>query len=146
MKRFSQIAWVCKKSKLNVCTDQHKFEGSVLGIAYFTFSFLLVLISIYCWYKCILFLAFYQYFEFRNLWREWNAQVYKADICLLLTKIIMNIQTCFCLHFVKHKTYRKIFQIKFLVINYTRAIWKARGLAAVRRCYAEGGGDCYVKL
>jgi len=23
---------------------------------------------------------------------------------------------------------------------------KVRGLAAVRRCYAEGGGDCYAKL
>jgi hypothetical protein len=28
----------------------------------------------------------------------------------------------------------------------TRAVWKVRGLAAVRRCYAEGGGDCYTKL
>jgi hypothetical protein len=28
----------------------------------------------------------------------------------------------------------------------TRAVWKVRGLAAVRRCYAEGGGDCYAKL
>jgi hypothetical protein len=26
------------------------------------------------------------------------------------------------------------------------AVRKVRGLAAVRRCYAEGGGDCYVKL
>jgi len=24
---------------------------------------------------------------------------------------------------------------------YTRAIWKVLGLVAVRRCYAEGGGD-----
>jgi hypothetical protein len=23
---------------------------------------------------------------------------------------------------------------------------KFRGLAAVRRCYAEGGGDCYAKF
>jgi hypothetical protein len=29
---------------------------------------------------------------------------------------------------------------------YTRAIWKVRDLAAVHRCYAEGGGDCYTKL
>jgi len=28
----------------------------------------------------------------------------------------------------------------------TRAVWKVRELAAVRRCYAEGGGDCYAKL
>jgi hypothetical protein len=29
--------------------------------------------------------------------------------------------------------------------EFTRAVWKARGLAAVRRCYAEGGGDlCQV--
>jgi uncharacterized membrane protein YuzA (DUF378 family) len=24
----------------------------------------------------------------------------------------------------------------------TRVIWKVNGLAAVRRCYAEGGSDC----
>jgi hypothetical protein len=28
----------------------------------------------------------------------------------------------------------------------TRAVWKFRGLAAVHRFYAEGGGDCYAKL
>jgi hypothetical protein len=28
----------------------------------------------------------------------------------------------------------------------TRAVWKVRGLVAVRHCYAERGGDCYVKL
>jgi hypothetical protein len=28
----------------------------------------------------------------------------------------------------------------------TKAVWKVRGLAAVRRCYAEEGGDCYAKL
>jgi len=27
-----------------------------------------------------------------------------------------------------------------------RAVWKGRGLAAVRRCYAEEGSDCYAKL
>jgi hypothetical protein len=27
-----------------------------------------------------------------------------------------------------------------------RAVCKVRELAAVRRCYAEEGGDCYVKL
>jgi hypothetical protein len=27
----------------------------------------------------------------------------------------------------------------------TRAVWKVRGLTAVRRCYAEGGGDSYAK-
>jgi len=27
-----------------------------------------------------------------------------------------------------------------------RAVLKVRGLAAVRRCYAERGGDCYAKL
>jgi hypothetical protein len=26
------------------------------------------------------------------------------------------------------------------------AVWKVRGLAAVRRCYAEGGSDSYAKL
>jgi hypothetical protein len=26
----------------------------------------------------------------------------------------------------------------------TRAVWKVCGLAAVRRCYAEGGGDSYM--
>jgi hypothetical protein len=29
---------------------------------------------------------------------------------------------------------------------YTRAVWKVRELSAVRRCYAEGDGDCYAKL
>jgi hypothetical protein len=30
-------------------------------------------------------------------------------------------------------------------MSYTRAVCKARGLAAMRRCYAEGGGDlCQV--
>jgi hypothetical protein len=29
---------------------------------------------------------------------------------------------------------------------YARAVLKVRGLAAVRRCYAEGGGDSYAKL
>jgi hypothetical protein len=28
----------------------------------------------------------------------------------------------------------------------TRAVWKVRGLAAVRRCYADGDGDRYAKL
>jgi len=28
----------------------------------------------------------------------------------------------------------------------TRAVWKARWLAEVRRYYAEWGGDCYAKL
>jgi hypothetical protein len=28
----------------------------------------------------------------------------------------------------------------------TRAVWKVRRLAAVRRFYAEGGGDSYAKL
>jgi hypothetical protein len=32
------------------------------------------------------------------------------------------------------------------VLLYTRVIWKVPGLAAVRRCYAERGGDCYAKL
>jgi hypothetical protein len=27
----------------------------------------------------------------------------------------------------------------------TKAVWKVRGLVAVRRCYAEGGGDlCHI--
>jgi hypothetical protein len=30
--------------------------------------------------------------------------------------------------------------------KYMKAVSKFRGLAAVRRCYAEGGGDCYAKL
>jgi hypothetical protein len=30
--------------------------------------------------------------------------------------------------------------------RYTGAICKVRELAAVHRCYAEGGGDCYAKL
>jgi hypothetical protein len=25
-------------------------------------------------------------------------------------------------------------------------VWKVRGLAAVRRCYAKEGGYCYAKL
>jgi hypothetical protein len=29
---------------------------------------------------------------------------------------------------------------------YTRAVWKVCGLVAVHCCYAEGGGDFYVKL
>jgi len=28
----------------------------------------------------------------------------------------------------------------------TRAVCEVRRLAAVRRCYTEGGGDCYAKL
>jgi hypothetical protein len=32
-----------------------------------------------------------------------------------------------------------------IVMN-TGAIWNVRGLARERRCYAEGGGDCYAKL
>jgi hypothetical protein len=28
----------------------------------------------------------------------------------------------------------------------TKAVWKVRGLAALSRCYAVGGGDCYAKL
>jgi hypothetical protein len=28
----------------------------------------------------------------------------------------------------------------------TRAVLKVRELAAVRRCYAEEGGECYAKL
>jgi hypothetical protein len=31
-------------------------------------------------------------------------------------------------------------------MTYTGAVWKIYELAAVRRCYAEGGGDCYAKL
>jgi len=31
-------------------------------------------------------------------------------------------------------------------MNITRAVWQVRGLAAVRSCYSEGGGDCYAKL
>jgi hypothetical protein len=27
-----------------------------------------------------------------------------------------------------------------------RTVWKVRKLAAVRRCYVEGGGNCYAKL
>jgi len=34
----------------------------------------------------------------------------------------------------------------FVRLNYTRTVRKVRELAAVRRCYAEGGGDCYAKL
>jgi hypothetical protein len=30
--------------------------------------------------------------------------------------------------------------------EYTRAVCKARGLAAARRSYAEGDDDCYAKL
>jgi hypothetical protein len=29
---------------------------------------------------------------------------------------------------------------------YTRDVCKVRGLVEVRRCYAEGGVDCYAKL
>jgi hypothetical protein len=31
-------------------------------------------------------------------------------------------------------------------VTYTRVVCKVHGLAAVRRCYAKGGGDCYAKL
>jgi hypothetical protein len=40
-------------------------------------------------------------------------------------------------------TTRGIF--KHYKYKYTRAVCKVRGLAAVRRCYAEGGGVCYAK-
>jgi hypothetical protein len=42
--------------------------------------------------------------------------------------------------------------VTFLPLNFgdsnisKRAVWKVRGLAAVRRCYAEGDADCYAKL
>jgi hypothetical protein len=36
----------------------------------------------------------------------------------------------------------QVFRAKF----YMRAIWKVRGLVAVRRCYAEEGNACYAKL
>jgi hypothetical protein len=35
--------------------------------------------------------------------------------------------------------------IQYIPVN-TRAVWKVRGLAAVHRCYAEVGDDCYAKL
>jgi hypothetical protein len=31
-------------------------------------------------------------------------------------------------------------------LAYTKAVWKVHGLATMRRCYAEGSGDCYAKL
>jgi hypothetical protein len=31
-------------------------------------------------------------------------------------------------------------------VVHTRAVCEVCGLATVRRCYAKGGGDCYVKL
>jgi hypothetical protein len=31
-------------------------------------------------------------------------------------------------------------------IQHERAVCKVRGLVAVRRCYAQGSGDCYAKL
>jgi hypothetical protein len=32
-----------------------------------------------------------------------------------------------------------------VIMKYTRAVSEVRGLEAVRRCYAEGGCDCYAK-
>jgi hypothetical protein len=32
------------------------------------------------------------------------------------------------------------------LLSHTKAVSKVRGLAVVRRCYAEGDGDCYAKL
>jgi hypothetical protein len=34
----------------------------------------------------------------------------------------------------------------FVFWLHTKAFWKICGLVAVRRLYAEGGGDCYAKL
>jgi hypothetical protein len=31
-------------------------------------------------------------------------------------------------------------------IQNMRTVWKVRGLGALLRSYAEGGGDCYAKL
>jgi len=36
-------------------------------------------------------------------------------------------------------------QITFMKAT-VRAVWRVRGLAAVRCYYTEGGGDCYAKL
>jgi hypothetical protein len=32
------------------------------------------------------------------------------------------------------------------ILACTKAVWKVRGLVEVRRCYAEGGSDCYAEL
>jgi hypothetical protein len=69
----------------------------------------------------------------------------------------------FICHFLKYSPHRKMFQTNVVDLNEIcyivyqffflrwaflcksnfcwRAVWKVRGLAAVRRCYAEGGGD-----
>jgi hypothetical protein len=48
-------------------------------------------------------------------------------------------------HFLKLRNYEKPFSVTEVTSN-TKAVRKARGLAAVRCCYVEGGGDCYAKL
>jgi hypothetical protein len=40
----------------------------------------------------------------------------------------------------------RLIYVSLLLKSTTRAACKIRGLAAVRRGYAEGGGDCYGKL
>jgi hypothetical protein len=37
-------------------------------------------------------------------------------------------------------------RVRVCMYMYTRAVCKVLGLAAVRRCYAEGGDDCYANL
>jgi hypothetical protein len=45
------------------------------------------------------------------------------------------------------QTYKNIFPYKKRKDDETtRDVWKVRGLVAVRRCYAEGGGDYYAKF
>jgi hypothetical protein len=42
----------------------------------------------------------------------------------------------------------KKFNTSYCLVNplFMRADWKVHVVAAVHRCYAEGGSDCYAKL
>jgi hypothetical protein len=46
----------------------------------------------------------------------------------------------------QESTHQLFYTAARLYFSKTRAVCKVRGLAAVHRCYAEGGSDCFAKL
>jgi len=44
------------------------------------------------------------------------------------------------------KKRRQSVRCSWLGVKPTRTVWKVCGLEAVRRCYTNGGGDCYAEL
>jgi hypothetical protein len=48
------------------------------------------------------------------------------------------------MHACMHTYIHTYINIHAHIHTHTRAVSKFRGLVAVRRCYAEGSGDCYA--